>query len=128
MPVKSSGAIGVKINDKNEILVYDFRKDLITQFNKKGIETDKISDVDYEFRSEFPFTVDQNVRERNGILYVNNNGTITKVEAEIETVVFTVPAWQKWNRAFTIVTVLSCIALFARFAIPLWIKTYKKHH
>lgn len=70
----------------------------------------------------------EEVRERNGIRYINNNGTITKVENGVETVVFTVPAWQRWYRAFKLILILSCVAMFLRIAIPLWVKAYKSRY
>ncbi len=128
LPILAGGGIGVKIDENNNILVYNFRKKLITQYNNKGIKINTINDEDYSLRADYTWTANQNFRERNDICYINNNGTITKEEEGEETVVFTIPIWQRWYRAFKLIMILSIIALFLRVAIPLWTKAYKARY
>jgi len=125
LPVYSSGGIRVKIDEDNNILVYFIRGNSITEYNNKGIEMATINDKDYSLLDEFPDFPDQNVRERNGIHYINNHGTITKEENGVKTVVFTVPVWQRWYRAFKLILILSCVAMFIRVFISLSIKAHR---
>lgn len=126
--IKSSGAIGVKIDIDNNILVCDARQDSIDIYNNQGIYISTISDISYSQRKEFFPYFNDNVRERNGITYINNKGTITKVENDIDTVVFIIPTWQRWHRAVSTTMVLSIVALFLRISIPLWIKAFKERY
>jgi hypothetical protein len=128
LPIRTVGGLMVKIDEDNNILVYDVRQELVKQYNSLGIRTDTIQDEDHSLEDTFPSLGNQNVRERNGIRFINNSGTITKVENGVETVVFTVPAWQRWFRASKVTLILSCVAMFLRLAIPLWIKAYKQYY
>jgi hypothetical protein len=128
LPIRAGGAIRVKIDDANNILVYNVRGNEILQYNSMGIETNTIDDSDNSLRSSFSWLSSDNVRERNGIKYINLNGNIIKSENGIQTVVFTIPTWQKWHRAASTIMVLSIVALFLRIAIPLWIKAYKERY
>lgn len=125
LPKITSGGIRVKIDKDNSILVYDIREELIYVYNEKGIVIKVIDDHSQLLRGGFPDSYNQNIRERNGIRYININGTITKEENGFKTVVFTVPGWQTWNGACSLVMILSIVALFFRIAVPLWIKAIK---
>jgi hypothetical protein len=128
LPIRAGGAICVKIDDANNILVYNVKGNEILQYNSMGIETNTIDDSDYSLRNSFSWLSSDNVRERNGIKYINLNGNIIKSENGTETVVFTIPTWQKWHRAASTIMVLSIVALFLRIAISLWIKAYKERY
>ncbi len=128
LQIHSGGEIGVKIDDDNNILVCYARKESIDIYNNQGIYIKTISDIGYLQEKEFFPYYNENKRERNGIVYINSKGTITKIENGIETVVFTIPTWQKWHRAASTIMVLSIVALFLRIAIPLWIKAYKERN
>ena len=126
LPTRASGSLGVKIDAGNNILAYDVRARTVTYYNEIGIKINTVQDVNYSLGNTFPWRGSENVRERNGIRYVNTNGTITKVEDGVETVVFTIPIWQRWYRAFKLIMILSIVALFLRIAIPQWIKALRK--
>jgi len=127
LPIQTIGGIGVIIDDGNNILVCNIRDKSITSYNSMGIYVSKEVGIDYEQQSKFFYTVDQNIRERNGIRYINVDGTVIKEKDGVKTVVFTIPTWQKWYRAFKLVLILSIVALFLRIAIPLWVKAFKRH-
>jgi hypothetical protein len=128
LPIYSGGEIGVEIDSDNNILVCDARKESIDIYNNQGMYISTISNIGYLQEKEFYPYYNENKRERNGILYINLNGNIIKCENGIQTVVFTIPTWQKWHRAASTIMVLSIVALFLRIAIPLWIKAYKERY
>lgn len=126
LPFRSGGGIGARIDNENNILICDARDNAITFYNSKGYYVKTENNIEYKKRMEF-FNAG-NVRERNGIRYINKGGTIIKEENGIESVVFTVPIWQRWNGMCSLIMILSVVALFLRIAIPLWIKAYKKRY
>lgn len=128
LPIKTIGGLGVKIDEENSILVYDVRANTIKYYNQSGIKINETQEDDYSFGDSLPRLGSENVRERNGIRYVNINGTITKEENGIETIVFTIPLWQRWNRAFSTILILSIVAFFLLIAIPLWAKALKERY
>lgn len=125
LPIETLGALGVKIDEDNNILVYIIRQNLIVQYNNMGTKIKTIEDVGHSRRSSFFWPENRDVRERNGVRYMNTNGTIIKEENGVKTVVFTTPVWQRWKSVLTLILVLSCVALFFRIAVPLWIKAYR---
>ena len=125
LPILAAGDLSLKTDEDNNILVYDVRARDITYYDKKGFQFKVVQDEDYSLEGTFPWRGNENVRERNGIRYVNNNGTITKYEDGVESVVFTVPIWQQWYKAFFLIMVLSCVALFLRITVPIWMKAYR---
>lgn len=125
LPIQTMGALGVRIDEYNNILVYVIRKDLVFQYDNKGRETKTIDDSNYSLRKDFFWPDNKNVRERNGIRYINSNGTITKEDNGVETIVFRVPVWQRWYSAFKLTLIFSCIGLFLRLFIPKWVKSYR---
>lgn len=128
LPIEASGAISVKIDEDNNILVYNTRKDIVTKYDQKGFQITKVQAEDHSLGNSFPWLSTDNVRERNDIKYFNTDGTIIKEENGMKTVVFTVPTWQRWNSALSLIMILSIVALFLRIAISLWIKAYKKRY
>jgi type II secretory pathway component PulF len=83
-------------------------------------------DVPYSRQRDFLHYTGDSTRLRNGISYINKNRTITRIENDKETIVFTVPVWQRWFRAFKLILIFSCIGLFLRIGIPLWVKEFRK--
>ena len=76
------GAIFVKIDDEENIVVYDSKADGINVYDQKGRLIETIPEKNAEFYSDFSNKYHFNhVRQKpNGTIYENVDGTITKTE------------------------------------------------
>lgn len=118
----SSGALSIKIDTQNNILIYDVRENIIYHYNNKGFLIYTEDNIDPVIRNEMVRPIVKVTRDN--IEYIRKNHTIIKEENGVETVVFKVPIWQRWYRAFKLILIFSSLALFLRLGIKAWLKTY----
>lgn len=123
--IPTSGSVGVIIDDENNILVYVTRQHKIIHYSNDGTLDYIEENVPNGYIDFLPSSSDR-TRTRDGINYTNKNRTIIREENGVETIVFTVPVWQKWYRAFKLTLIFSGIGLFFRIGIPLWAKRSKE--
>lgn len=118
-----SGQLGVKI-EGNNIVVGENKKDIITGYSLKGIKLYEIPFENYARDKSFLWKSDSEVYKRN-ITYRNNNGTIIKEEGDKQTVIFTLPPWQRWYYAINLIFGISVALLIILLIVPKVIKGAK---
>ncbi len=118
----SSGQLSVKIDEKNNIMIYDIRDKILSYYNSKGFLMCAEDNIDTALENELISATKE--RSRNNITYIRNNRTILKIEKGATLVVFKVPVWQRWYRTIKLILIFSCLGLFVRYGIFVWKKAY----
>lgn len=125
-----AGGNFVHISSKNTILVYDSKGEEMREFANLTGEEVQTTEVSYEnAMKRFGFSFDisdfsTTIRERDGIRYENDFGTIKRFKDGKEEVVFTVPPWQIWYKIIDTIKYIALAGLFVfGFVIPVIKKT-----
>lgn len=97
------------LDEADNIMVYGAKAEAMDVYNQNGQIINTIDDQ--EGRVYGTFFNGSRFREKpNGIIYENVDGTITKTENGVTTVVFTVPEWQKEASFLNIILIILIIA------------------
>lgn len=119
------GGEWVKIKN-NEMLVGDAKRHLVAVYSLEGYKLNEITydayggDTTYYFGG---FT--EQTLKKGTITYKNNNGTIIKEEGDKQTVIFTLPPWQRWYYAINLIFGISVALLIILLIVPKVIKGAK---
>ena len=132
LPYNGNGEIYVRIDEENNILIFEPKTKAVTKFNGQGIYIKRIYD-NFTWGSNNIFHLPTiasppTIRMRNGAEYTNIWSRIIRTDDDEAQIVFKVPLWHKVVRAAKIILALSCVAMFLSIGIPLWIKAYKERY
>ena len=114
-----AGTHFVKIDDQDNIMVYEGKQDVVNVYNQSGILIKTINAPGNNMTTDF-LNSDIPKREKpNGIVYENVDGRITKTENGVTTTVFTVPEWQREASLYNVLLVILILALAVLIGIQI---------
>lgn len=122
LPIKmDGGAISLKVDEKDNIMVYDVRAEAINVYDQTGALINTIDDKSNIYYSDF-FNTNYEIEKSNGAIYKIDDGKIIEILNGITKVIYQKPIWQNNFEIYNLILILSIIALFLlnsfRFIIP----------